>query len=173
MIVVGVWTGVGFSNLENCRNRIQKFWNRSGVGVWKSDSGHQTCAWTGSGLDILQDTCNFFSISIGIGYSFLKKIGSGQEQDICLISITNFSWKWCKMSHTMVLLFSLLCFLYSQKIKVILSVCAALITIDNISCNFIVNIFRESGSSKLLLYCWYAALFCCAGWHMCVLCRLI
>jgi len=40
MIVARVWTGVGFSNWKNFRNRIQKFWNRSGVGVWKSDSGH-------------------------------------------------------------------------------------------------------------------------------------
>jgi len=40
IIAAGVWTGVGFSNLNNCRTRIQKFWNRSGVGVWKSDSGH-------------------------------------------------------------------------------------------------------------------------------------
>jgi len=53
----------------------------------------------------------------------------------------------------------------------ILSVCAALITIDdNNSCYFIVNIFRRGGSSKLLQY---AALFCCAEWRMCVLCRLI
>jgi len=42
MIVAGVWTRVGFSNLKNCRSRIQnqKFWNRSGIGVWKIDSGH-------------------------------------------------------------------------------------------------------------------------------------
>ena len=44
MIVAGVWTGVGLSNLKNSqtpvRSRIQTFWNRSGVGVWKSDSGH-------------------------------------------------------------------------------------------------------------------------------------
>jgi len=44
MIVAGVGTGVGFSNLENSRTQIrtgiQKFWDRSGVGVWKSDSGH-------------------------------------------------------------------------------------------------------------------------------------
>jgi len=44
MIVAGFWTGVGFSNLKNCRTRIrtriQKFWNRSGVGVRKSDFGH-------------------------------------------------------------------------------------------------------------------------------------
>ena len=39
-----VWTEVGFSNLRNFRTqtwiRIQKFWNMSGVRVWKSDSGH-------------------------------------------------------------------------------------------------------------------------------------
>ena len=40
MVVAGVWTGVGFSNLKNRRTRIQKFWNRSGVGVWKCDFGH-------------------------------------------------------------------------------------------------------------------------------------
>jgi len=42
MIVAGVWTGVGMSNMKNYRTRIkvQKYWNRSGVGVWKSDSGH-------------------------------------------------------------------------------------------------------------------------------------
>jgi len=40
MIVAGVWTRVGFSNLKNSRTRIKKFWNRSGVGVWKSDSGN-------------------------------------------------------------------------------------------------------------------------------------
>jgi len=60
-------------------------------------------------------------------------------------------------------------FLYPQKIKMILSVCAALITIDDNSCYFIVNIFRQGGSSKLLLYHWYAALFCCAEWDMCAL----
>jgi len=40
MIVAGVWTSVGFSNLKNSRNRtrIPKFWKRSVV--WKSDSGH-------------------------------------------------------------------------------------------------------------------------------------
>jgi len=33
----------------------------------------------------------YFRIRIGFGYSFLKNIGSRQEQDICLISITKFS----------------------------------------------------------------------------------
>ena len=40
MIVAGVWAGVGFSNLKIFRTQIQTFWNRSGVGVWKSNSGH-------------------------------------------------------------------------------------------------------------------------------------
>ena len=41
-MVAGVWTGVGFSNLKNSRSRtrIQKFQNRNGVGVWKTDTGH-------------------------------------------------------------------------------------------------------------------------------------
>jgi len=51
------------------------------------------------------------------------------------------------------------------KIEMILSVCAALITIDSNLCYFIVNIFRRGGRNKLLLYCWYAAFFCCAEWH--------
>ena len=47
----------------------------------------------------------FFQIRIGIGYLLLKKIGSGQDHHISLISI--------------------------------LSVCAALITINDNSCYFI------------------------------------
>ena len=41
-MVAEVWTGVGFSNLENCQTRIrfQKFWNKNRFGVSKSDSGH-------------------------------------------------------------------------------------------------------------------------------------
>jgi len=53
----------------------------------------------------------------------------------------------------------------------ILSSWAALITINGNSCYFIVNFFRPSGTSELLLYRWYAALFvmlngirlCCVG----------
>jgi len=59
------------------------------------------------------------------------------------------------------LLFSLLLFLYSQKIKMILSVCAALITVDDSSCYFIVNIFRR-GSSKLVLSYVAGSLVCCS-----------
>jgi len=40
-----------------------------------------------AGLRILA----IFWIRIGFGYLFLKKIGSGQDQDICFISIMNFS----------------------------------------------------------------------------------
>ena len=44
----------------------------------------------------------FFQIRIGIGCLFLKKIGSGQEQDICFISITKFPSEWFKVSQMMV-----------------------------------------------------------------------
>ena len=56
------------------------------------------------------------------------------------------------------------------------SVCPALITINDNSCYFIINFFRRSGGSKLLLYSIAGMLFvCCAEWHndTCVLCRLI
>ena len=43
MIVAGVWTGVGFANLKYSWTRIQKFWNRSGFGVWNSDFGNLWC----------------------------------------------------------------------------------------------------------------------------------
>jgi len=85
----------------------------------------------------------FCRIRIGFWYSFLKKIGSGQDQDIGLISITKFSWEWFKMSQMMVTVFYLLGIIYCQYL------CAALITINGNSCYFIVNFFRPSGSSKL------------------------
>jgi len=60
MTVPGVRTGVGFSKLKNCWTRlwiwIQKFLNRSGVGVWKSDSGHL--------LSRLQISVSHFKISV-------------------------------------------------------------------------------------------------------------
>jgi len=56
----------------------------------------------------------FFWIRIGFGYLFLKKIGSGQDQDICLISITKVFWQWLKMSQMMLLLFSLLLFIFTK-----------------------------------------------------------
>ena len=46
-----------------------------------------------------------FWIRIGFGYSFLKKIRSGQDQDIGLISITKFSSEWFKMSKIIVAVF--------------------------------------------------------------------
>jgi len=67
-----------------------------------------------------------------------EKNGSGQDQDICLISITKFPGELFKMSQMMVVVFSLLWFLYAQKIKIIFSVCAALITINDNSCYFII-----------------------------------
>jgi len=46
---------------------------------------------------------------------------------------------------------------------------AALIIINGNSCYIIVNFFRPSGSSQLLLYCWYAALFVVLN-GLCVFC---
>jgi len=103
----------------------------------------------------------FFWIRIEFGYLFLKKIRSGQDQDICLISMTKSSWEWFKMSQMMMLLFSLLWFLYSQKIKMVLSEGYVLHSSQSMIinlCYFIVKIFCRGGSSKLLLNCWYAAL---------------
>jgi len=59
----------------------------------------------------------FFRIRIGFGYSFLKNIGPGQDQDICLISVTKFSWQWFKMSQMMVAVFFLLWFYIHNKSK--------------------------------------------------------
>ena len=103
----------------------------------------------------------FFRIRIGFGYSFLKKnwnrTGSGYWFDFyneiflrVIQNVTN------NRGGVFALFF-------------ILSVCTALITINGNSCYFIVNLFRPSGSSELLVCCFV----CCAEWHMCVLCRLI
>ena len=83
----------------------------------------------------------------------MKKIGSGQDQDICLISITNFPRRVIQdvTNDIGTVVFSLLGFLCSQKIKIFLSVCGALIAISNNSCYFIVIFSWRSGSSKLLL----------------------
>jgi len=65
------------------------------------------------------------------------------------------------MSQMMVGMFSLLWFLYSQKIKMILSVCAALITINDSSCYFIVNFFLVKWFAALiLLVCCFECLLC-------------
>ena len=120
---------------------------------------HQRWAWTGSGLDILQDTCDFFGSGLNLDIYFWKKLD--QDQDICLISMTKSSWEWFKMSQMMMLLFSLLWFLYSQKIKMVLSEGYVLHSSQSMIinlCYFIVKIFCRGESSKLLLNCWYAAL---------------
>jgi len=135
-----------------------------------SCTAEQRWAWTGSGSDILQDDCNFLDQDWIWIFIFEKKM----DQDICLISITKFSWEWFKMLQTMMLLFSLLLwFLYSQKIKMTLSVCAPLITIDGNSFYFVLNLFQRDGSSKLLSYWWYERCFvllCWVKWHMCCVC---
>jgi len=100
----------------------------------------------------------FFPIRIGFGYTFLKKIGSGYWFDFynesflrVIQDVTNDD-----SSVFFAMLF-------------ILSVCAALITINGKSCYFIVNFFRPSGSSELLLYCWHGRSFVikCEGTPWC------
>jgi len=94
----------------------------------------------------------FFLIRIGFGYSFLKQIGSGQDQDIGLISITKFSWKWFKMSQMMVAVFSLLCFLYCQYVlhssqSMGIRVTSSLIffgQLDVVNCSYIVGMLLSS-----------------------------
>jgi len=86
----------------------------------------------------------FFWIRIGFEYSFVKTIGSGQDQDIGLISITKFLLRVIQdVTNDGGSVFFAMDFIFP--------VCAALITIDGNSCYFIVNFFRPSGSSMLLL----------------------
>ena len=112
-------------------------------------------------------TRGIFSDQGWIWIFIFEKIGSGQDQDIGLISIMKFSWEWFKMSQMMAAVFSVV-------LVFILSVClrVALITIHDNSGYFIANFFRPSGSSKLPVRCWYAALLCWMA-YVCVLCRLI
>ena len=94
---------------------------------------------------------------IRIGYWFLKKIGSGQDQDICLISITKFSWEWFKMSQMMVAVFSLLWFLYCQYVlhssqSMVIRVTLLYIfsgQVEVVSCSYIAGML-------LCLLCWLA-----------------
>ena len=97
---------VRFSNLKNCQTRIQNFWNRSGVAVWKIDSSHLW--WTGSGLDIFQDTCDFFRTGLELDNYFEKnwiRRGSGDLFDfyneITLRVIQDWR-KWCYSSNVTV-----------------------------------------------------------------------
>jgi len=98
---------------------------------------------------------------IRIGYLFLKKVGSGYWFDfyneIFLGVVQDAANDGGSVFFALVFT---------------LSVFAAVITINGNSCYFIVNFFRPSESSKLLLYCWYAALFVVLN-GMCVLCMLI
>jgi len=59
MIVAGVWTGVGFSNLKNCRTRIQNF----GTGAeWESEKVTRPpllCLTTTSGITEIKSLKNF------------------------------------------------------------------------------------------------------------------
>jgi len=114
-------------------------------------------------LDILQDTCDFFGSRLDLDIHFWKnwiRTGSGYWLDfyneIFLRMIEDVTNDGGSVSFAMVFT---------------LSARAALITINDNSCHFIINFFRPSECSKLLLYCWYAALFvvlngisvCCVG----------
>jgi len=86
----------------------------------------------------------FFRIRIGFGYSFLKTNGSGSGywfdfyNEIFLRGIQDVRNDGGSVFFAMVF---------------ILTTCVALIRTNGNSCYFIVNFFRPSGSSKLLLYC--------------------
>ena len=100
----------------------------------------------------------FFRIRIGFGYLFLKKIGSGQDQDIGLISITKLSWEWYKMSQIMVAVFSLLLLvfilsvvLHSSKSMVIRFTSSLIFSgqVEVVNCSYI-------ASMLLCFFCWMA-----------------
>jgi len=57
------------------------------------------------------------------------------------------------MSQMIVVVFSLLWFLFAQKIKIILSVCAALITINDNSCYFITFSMGVEVATLIMLVC--------------------
>ena len=63
---------------------------------WQTQRVQQRWAWTG--LDILQDTCDFFGSGLDLDIYFWK-IESGQDHDIGLISITKFPWEQRRSSH--------------------------------------------------------------------------
>ena len=133
----------------------------------------QRWAWTRSVLDILQDICDFFGSGLDLDIYFWNKL----DQGICLISITKFSCEWFEdvtNVEMMVQVFSLLCFFIHKKIKMILSVCAALITINDNSCYLIVNFFPAQMEEVNCSYVsGYAALLCWVAYdndiYMCVM----
>ena len=78
-MVAGVWTRVRFWNLKNFRTctQIQNFWNKSGVEVWKSDSGHLWFTavlqcWTWSGFRIAIQTDSAIQNRNRVGLDFEK-----------------------------------------------------------------------------------------------------
>ena len=87
----------------------------------------------------------FFWIGIGFGYLFLKKNGSGQDQDFCLISITKFSWEQFKKSQMIVVgsVFLTKMFYFCQKFKMISSVCAALRPVTSLGHQEGRRVFRD------------------------------
>jgi len=108
----------------------------------------------------------FFRIRIGLGYSFLKKIRSGPYQDIGLIfSITKYSWEWLKMSQMMVVVFSLLRFLYCQYV-----LHSSQSMVIRVTLSLIFSSQVEVVSYSYVSVCCFV---CYVEWHTCVLCGLI
>jgi len=58
------------------------------INFYALSSNHQR--WAGQDQDWI--SCWIFAILFETGLDLDKKIGSGQQQDICLISITKFPW---------------------------------------------------------------------------------
>jgi len=90
MIVAGVWTGAGFSNLKNCLIRIQKFWNRSGVGDWKSDCGN---------LWYIVPCLAPGALGMLAPVPILKRCDTGTNFSIVTGANLKKQWHWCRSKN--------------------------------------------------------------------------
>ena len=123
-------------NHVRSRIRGEPFWEEK----WKLKTRRaQRRAWTGSGLEVLQDTCDFFGSGLDLDINFWKKL----DQDRIRILVWFYNEIFLRVIQDVTndggSVFFIMVF--------ILSVCAALIAINGNSCYFIVNFFWPSGSS--------------------------
>ena len=81
---------VGFSNLKNGRIRFQKFWNRSGVGVWKSNSEylcHTATVWNAVDSVVFRKSVGLQPVACLILFEFCTlTVTSERISDISLFS---------------------------------------------------------------------------------------